>query len=210
MSGGNLALRLRGAWAAFAVALVLGLVACGGGGGGDGSAGGGGGGGTGPALSADYLPLASGDQRAYRRPGGSSFEPLVFERVGASVTIDGRNVFEVVDGDGGVEYLGLNGTALLSVPGSASDALTRALGTVEILRLGLRAGDEYTALNRSITADVDGDGASETVQTLVRVRFVGFERVTAGGIEWADAARVRTQIELTVAGGGTVTLEVED
>ncbi len=187
------------------------LAACGGGGGGDGDNGGGDvGGGTGPVLTAEYVPLATGDLRTYRRQGASEFEPLEFERVGRSLTVEGRAVFELVDGDGAIEYLGLTASALVSVPGAGSDALARALGPLELLRLGVRAGNEYTALDRSISADVDGDGTIDTLQVRVRVRFVGFESVSAGGTNWADAARLRTQVDLTAAGGGATTLVIED
>lgn len=178
------ALRQR-AWVAGLLAL---LAACGGGGGGGGG-GGDTGGGTAGVLTADIYAVATGDRRTW--PTGVAGGALRSERVGASTTVPAGTALAVRSEDGSIEYLQRTASAVLPVPGPASDALTAAAGPIELLRFGLSAGQTVVTYDRTLAVDLDADGRADIVVT----GSVLSGRPFTGG--WPLRAAQNTQTALT-------------
>jgi methionine-rich copper-binding protein CopC len=179
-SGGLLALALLGA--------------CGGGGGGGSPA---------PApdavmLSADVYPLAEGNRRSWRITSGASSGSVRSERVQAAVATPSGSAFPLRSDDGSVEYEQRSGNSIFSVPGPESDALTTALGAIEVLRFGAPAGQTLVLLDRTVSADADGDGRPDGIDFHVESTFIGYETLTTAAGTFTGAAHVRSVARLTV------------
>lgn len=187
--------RLAG-WVAV-ICAPLWLVACGGGGG---SGADGGSAPPIPTLSADVYPLASGDRRSWRTTQGGINGAIRHERVGEAVGA----ALVVRSGDFRVElpadeeYLQRSATGVSTVPGPNSDALSRAVGPVELLRFGMAQGQSVVLLDRTFTVDVDGDGRADSLDLRVESQFTGVEAVTTQLAAFADASRVRTSVRTTI------------
>ena len=97
---------------------------------------------------------------------------------------------------------------MFETAGAGSDALSLAIGTVELLRFGLRAGEGVRLVDRNVSADVDGDGRVDNVNLQIDFLVVGFESVTVPAGTFAHAARVRTTavVVMTPGAGGAVTV----
>lgn len=193
-------------WCGVLVTVAVGclVAACGGGGGGDGGTGTGGGGGSGgtassPVFTADFVPLATGDRRSWRRSIGTQEAGTVDERVGAGIRLGGLDAFELRDSGGGVDYLARTASGLFSVPGPGSDSLSQAAGATELLRFGLAAGESVVTFDRVLSVDVDGDGRTDSVRLQIGVTVVGFEALSTPVASWPQAARVRTEVRSVVA-----------
>ncbi|MCV2352877.1 FG-GAP-like repeat-containing protein [Paucibacter sp. B2R-40] len=184
----------------FAALISLVLAACGGGGGGSSDS-------ASPAppapppapvtLSADVYPLAAGDRRTWRVSSGSQTGGLRSERAGEAVQLDGQAAWPVRSEDGEVEYIARTATGVLSVPGAGADALTKALGPIELLRFGQVAGSTVELLKRTLTIDLDGDGRADSVDILVESSFSGYESVTTAAGNFPAAARLLTVARIT-------------
>lgn len=200
--------RVWRAWATAALCAVT-LMGCGGGGGGGtgGSGGSPGGGAPAPTLSADIYPLASGDRRSWRMTAGSTVGAIRHERVGEAVGAalivrsSGNDLQQPTDD----EYLQRSATGIASVAGPTSDALTRAVGSVDLLRFGSAQGQAVVLLDRSLSVDVDGDGRADAVDLHIESQFVGNEAVTTTLAAFAEASHVRTSIRSTIRLAGTST-----
>lgn len=179
------------------VALILLLAACGGGGGGAGGspapetppA-------AAPSFGATYVPLATGDRRSWKTlPGSSSGVGLdISERVEGAVRVGGIDGFELRDENGNTEVVAVTATGVFSLPREQDDALSRALGPIELLRFGLTAGQTVTTLDRTVRVDLDGDRRDEDVALRVRFTVVGFDAVDTTLARFTQAARVRTEV----------------
>jgi hypothetical protein len=179
--------------------LVATLSACGGGGSGGASGGeGGGAGGAAPVtLNADVLPLAVGDRRFFRETAGANTGSVRSERVTEVLQIDGRSTFVVRDETGDLTYLVRTATGVSSVPGPGSSALETALGPVESLRVGQPAGQTLVFLDRTVAADVDGDGRTDSADLRYEVTFLGYEDISTGLGNFKAAAHVRIVVRAT-------------
>ena len=125
--------------------------------------------------------------------------------MGAAAAAAGAAAFEVRTNDGELFYRAVTATGVFETPGPGSDALSLAIGTVELLRFGLRSGEAARLVDRTVSADVDGDGRLDTVTVQIDFLVVGFESVTVPAGTFADTARVRSTgvITVTRAAGGT-------
>ena len=196
------------AWPARAWALALAtalLAACGGGGGGDG-----GGGGSVATFTADFYPLNVGDRRTWRSTQGTDAGSVRSERVTALGPVGAGQAYTLAAGDGSAAYLSASSAGISSVPGPGADALSAAAGPVDLVRFGLAAGQTVVTLERSFTADVDGDGRADSIDLRVQSTFVGLEAVATAAGSFPGAARVRTVVHSAVrlGGGGTATIEL--
>lgn len=205
------------AWAKVAVGMlgVLMLGACGGGGGGGGGGGSGGGGVPALTLASDVRPLASGDRRTWKMVAGPSAGLVRHERVGDAVA-GLAGAFRVRSLDNGAlapaseEVLQRTATGIASVPDAGSDALSRAAGPVEVLRFGIPQGQSVVLYDRTLSADVDGDGRADSVDLRIDALFVGLEPLTTALAAFADTSHVRTTARSTIRGAasGTQTVTV--
>ncbi|MDN3918716.1 FG-GAP-like repeat-containing protein [Roseateles violae] len=198
-----LARRAAWLWAAFV------LSACGGGGGG---------GGGDPViappaltLSADVYPLASGDRRSWRSTLTPT-APLRHERVGEAVTVGSGTALLALSGTQEAEdseYLQRSATGISTVPGPGSDPLTAAVGPLELLRFGIAQGQTVLLFERSVSADVDGDGRPDGIDLRVESLFIGKEALTTALGSFPDASHVRATVRTAIrlaAGGAAQTL----
>lgn len=195
-----------------AMAMVALLTACGGAGGGGSSSPGGGGGVT---LSGDVYPLSAGDRRSWRLSAGGPSGGLRHERADAAVSLGGTQAIPLRGEGGEVEYLQRTATGVTSLPGPGSDALSIAVGPVEVLRFGTAVGDTVRLFDRALTFDLDADGRPDSVELRVDSSFVGIEAVTTAAGSFPDAARVRTVVRSVVrvngqAGSTTITVTSDD
>jgi len=182
-----------------AFALTLALVACGGGGGGDGgNADPSSGAGTTPPTvtpaTADYFPLAVGD--------GWSYSDGSMVRVIANVLVAGQSAIQIRSSDGGAtidEYYQKSSSAVTLVPGDDADAFTAALGPVTLMRLPVRAGDSYVAVDRNLDGrfDVDGDGRADNLSVHAEVSVVEIVALATASGTLADTAHLRTVLTQT-------------
>ncbi len=187
------------------------LSACGGGGSGGSAA---------PApeavtLSADVYPLAAGDRRSWRTGSGPSTGLVRSERALAPISTAAGPAFPVRSDDGSVDYQQRTATAVLSVPGPESDALSAAIGPVEVLRFGAPAGQTLVLLDRTVSIDVDGDGRPDGVDFHLESTFVGYESVTVAAGTFAGSAHVRSVARVTArlssrGGAGTTSTLTSD
>lgn len=174
---------------------------CGGGGGG------GSGGGdvsppvdSGQTFSAAYVPLAAGDRRLYRVTAGADAGSNRSEVVVGRTTVGTQSAWELRDESGVRSYLALTATGLTALSGPGDDdALLQALGTQELLRFGLVAGQTVVLADRSVNIDADGDGRPDTAEVRVNFTVVGFGEVSTAQARYANAAQVRTEITLRIA-----------
>ncbi len=186
-------------WGRACAALVLAglLSACGGGGGGGGS----------PTPEtpgsaqpgADYFPLNVDDRWYYVDGQGQT----TFVRVMGTQAVSGgtAQVVRTQSNDDTVTELYLrDASGVLLVPGPGSDAITAALGPLQVLKLPLVAGDRWVMADRTLTdvVDLDGDGRPESVAVRVEAMVVGFETLTVGGSSIAGVARVQTTLSQSV------------
>lgn len=199
----------RGARAAVLGLLLggsVGLVGCGGGGG---SEAGGGPPVAPPApvqtLGADLYPLATGDRRSWRVVEPNQPVTTRHERVGeplgaalvvreltlASFERDARQADDEV-------LLQRSSAGITELPGAQADALTRAVGPVELLRFGLALGQRVRLAERSVSADLDGDGRQDAAELRIDSEFVGVESVTTPAGAFANASKVRTSVAVTL------------
>lgn len=183
------------------------LAGCGGGTGASGGA-------EGPRFTSDYFPLATGDRRTWLLATNAGNRVQTHERVGSRGQIAGLEAYEVRDETGGVEYVARTGSGVFVVAGPRSEALTRAAGSVEVLRFGLAAGDSAVTFDRALSFDADGDRRDDSVQLRVTFSVVGFETVSTPAATWTQAARVRTELRTVIAlasgGGGTFTSTADE
>lgn len=193
------------------------LNACGGGGGGGGGTDGGSPQPSVPSLSADVYPLATGDRRTWQVTQGAASGSLRHERVGEAVgnalvvRSGGPDLSQTTDD----EYRQRTAAGVSAVAGPNSDPLTRAAGSVELLRFGIPQGQTVTLMDRILSVDVDGDGRADSVEIRIDSVFTGVEAVTTSLAAYADASRVRTTARTTVRLAGatavhTVTQTLDD
>ena len=180
-------------WPVLALATLC-LTACGGGGGGGGAvdADPGTGGDNSATLSADVMPLATGDLRHWRITGGVDSGQERTERVGESSVIEGRTAYRSAASDGSVEYLVRTGAGLFLQPGPESDAIDRAIGAVEFLRFGHAQGETLVLYERTVSADLDGDGRNDSLDLRMQSTYVGPESVSTPAGHFDGAAHMRT------------------
>jgi Bacterial Ig-like domain/FG-GAP-like repeat len=172
------------------------LSACGGGG--SGGANGGEGGGAAPVtLSADVFPLAVGDRRFWHETAGTNTGSVRSERITETVQLDGRSAFVIRDETGNPSYLVRTATGVSSIPGPGSSALETALGPLESLRVGQLAGQTLVPLDRTVAADVDGDGRIDSADLRYEITFVGYEDITTGLGTFKATAHVRSLVRAT-------------
>jgi hypothetical protein len=207
------------------IAMVV-LVACGGGGGGgstsppsgpatpDGTADGG------ASFTTDYVPLNTGDRRLWSlsssaTPGASSLVPAGYaaEAIGGRSVAAGLPAYEVRDETGDRVYWSKSDNALVEIPGPDGDPIGRAVGAFDVLRFGLRQGEQVRLVDREVDVDVDGDRLSDRIRLIADFRVVGFGAVSVPAGPFVESAQVRTEATLngTLASGGrfstTVTLD---
>lgn len=181
------------------------LSACGGGGGGGGGDGAPGGTPLTPTLSADVYPLATGDRRSWRVTAGSAVGAVRHERIGeavggALIVRGGSYDLQQPTDD---EYLQRSASGVVSVPGPTSDAFTRAAGNVELVRFGIAQGQTVLLYERTLSADIDGDGRVDSVDLRIESQFTGIEAVTTTLAAYAEASRVRTSVRSVIRLAGT-------
>jgi len=210
-----ISLRMDRVSRALGVVFALLLGACGGGGGGGGT----GDGPTPPAqppvtvtLSPEVYPLASGDRRSWRPLNDASGRNIRHERVGealgaalvvSEITLRSFGSDPRVADD--VQYLQRSANGVTAVPGPESDALSRAAGTVELLRFGQARGQNLRLYERTLAVDLDNDGRAESIELRIDSEFVGIEAVTTPAGNYRDAQKVRSVIRTAVRAGGTGT-----
>lgn len=188
------------------VALLLG--GCGGGGGGGAS-----GGGAqpqtppvaAPRFEADFYPLSTGDRRSWRVvdsvQGTSVRHERVGEAVGAALVLREltlRKFGSNAKAPDEETLLERTGTALIERPGPNADALSRAVGPVELLRFGLSLGQRVRLVERTVSADVDGDGRQDSLDLRIDSEFVAIESVSTAAGSFGDAHKVRSVVALTL------------
>jgi len=186
--------------------LVFGLAGCGGGGG-SGSSTPAPEQGTAEVFSSDHVPLAVGDRMLWRPTSGTT--RVATQSVVGTTAIGGATAFDVRDEEGLSEYLVKAVDRVTAVPGPNADTLTQALGAVDLLRFGLRAGDSAELLDRTITADLDGDGRPDRATLRLRMTVVGFEAYAGSLPGIQRLAQVRTELmasfSLSAYGNSTLT-----
>lgn len=156
----------------------------------------GGGGGGGDAGADDYFPLAAGDRWLY---------------AGATVRVDGTRVVDgdtatvvqVTDDNGEVigETLYLRSTgALRQLVPEGAHPYTAAVGSLQLLRFPLVAGDSFVQVDKTVGAgiDLDGDGREERVAVRSVVTVHAFETVTVAAGRFEACAHVNTVITETL------------
>lgn len=180
-----------------AVALASLLAGCGGGGGGssvpDQS-------GTVPPAAADYFPLDIGS--------GWSYSDGSTARVIAGVLLDGEQAVQIrsIDGNGATdEYYQKNSSAVTLVPGTDADAFTAALGPITLMRLPVRRGDSYVAVDRNLDGrfDLDGDGRADNVSVHAEVSVVEIGPLVTAAGTMANTAHLRTVLTQTARSSAT-------
>lgn len=185
------------------------LVACGGGGGG---AGGGGPMPEPPVVAqpgADYFPLAVGDRWFYAdgTPQASAVRVTGTQALAGGTAM----VVRTQDADGGSDELYLrDASGVRLVPGADADALTAALGPLQMLKLPLVGGDRWVLADKTLpnVEDLDRDGKPDTIALRIEATVVGFETLAVGGQSLARVAHVQTTLtqRATLTGTGqTVT-----
>lgn len=202
-TGGMRRLPRWGAWWVGACAALL-FVACGGGGGGAGDT---------PVVvmpppgttGPDYMPLAVGDTRVYRRDDGG----LDRSRVTGTRVIDGLAAFLVADTDTstGETYTTAfrkSASAVTEVPDGSDDFFT-AIGASDVLRLPARVGDTYTQVEKTLPSgfDIDGDNRSDAITLRATVTVVAIESVTVPAGTFSDCLKVRTQFTQSAVGSAS-------
>lgn len=177
------------------------LAACGGGGGGSDTTAGGGVTPPTPTVppvvsTGDMFPSANNNRWVIRTdfPQASTF----LRRVSSATSSDGAEVI-TINSDGGVnpyitETYKKTADGVWSINGSSSDALSRAIGTYQMLRLPLKTGETFNSINRSgvaSTVDFDFDGKPETIDAKIDVTVEAKETLQTpfGSVE---AWRVKT------------------
>ena len=193
---------------------VLALAGCGGGGGGGGAAGevpvvlGQ----SGPGDAGSHFPFAIGNQWQFQVSGNE--DGLPSQGFDTTVTITGTRVvggqtvtvFQESNPDGsGIaeeEFFvkDLNGIANFG-NNAALDTITPQLVPFWEIRFPLEAGASFVALDRkglNFDEDLDGDAVNETFDVKVVVTTVGFESVTVPAGTFANSARVRADITLSI------------
>jgi hypothetical protein len=173
-----------------AAGLAIGaLAACGGGGGGDNPTP------TNPGVDGSpYYPLAVGD-RWRTVSAGTVSETRVSQTTSTSFG-EGHVLSTVTGGGQAADQIRVKSAdGVRSVPGAAADAITRAIGPVQILRFPLRVGTTHTAADVSANSfDFDGDGRFDAATVRIEVTVVGFENLTLASGSFSDVLRTRTVI----------------
>ena len=180
------------------------------------SCGGGGGGGGGnsppptspappaaPALGSETYPLSTGDRRSWRVSEAGSAPTIRHERVGEAVgsALTVRELTLQSFGSDALRpdeetLLQRTTAALTEVPGPQADPLSRAFGPVELLRFGVQQGQRVRLVDRTASADVDGDGRLDAVDLRIDSEFLGIEAVSTEAGSFSNAHRVRTQVTI--------------
>jgi len=177
------------------------LAACGGGGGGSDAPAGGGATPPTPTVpsvvsTGDMFPSANDNRWVIRTdyPQASTF----LRRVSSATTADGAELI-TISNDGGAnpsvtETYRKTADAVWSVNDKSTDALSRAMGTYQMLRQPLKTGETFNSINRSgvaSTVDFDLDGKPETIDAKIDVAVEAKETLQTpfGAVE---AWRVRT------------------
>ena len=183
-----------------AIALVSALAGCGGGGSSTSEQPG--------TVAVDYFPLEVGN--------GWSFSDGSSNRVITSLVLRGQKTFQVGSRDGNGttdEYYQKTSSAVTLVPGSDADAL----GPVTLMRLPVRPGDSYVAVDRNLDGlvDVDNDGFGDYFSVHADVSVIDIAPLTTSVGTLADTAHLRTvvtqKIRSSATGeGGTITQTSDD
>ena len=172
--------------------------------------------GSGPAAGADYDPLAVGDRWMYVDETGATSTVSV---TGTQATSGGSAlVLQTIDNTGTSNELYLRSSSGVSiVPGSDADPITAAVGSIQILRLPVVAGDHWVAIDKTLTAveDFDGDGRADNLVVHAEITVLGFEPLVTATGNLTQVAHVQTVLTQTavLTGGGpsiTVTSTVDD
>ena len=178
-----------------ALTTALTVSACGGGGGGSSA--------PEPAVGAvpgaDYYPLAVGDRWLY--VDGSGAKSTIRVTGTQPVTGGTATVVRTVDSTGTVDDLYLRTTSGVTLlPGASADAITAALGPLQILRLPIAAGDHWVLVDKTLTAieDLDGDGRADTVVVHAEASVLGFESLATAAGNYTQVAHVQTVLTQVV------------
>lgn len=177
------------------------LAACGGGGGGGDAAAGDGATPPTPSVppvvsTGDMFPSANDNRWLIRTdyPQASTF----LRKVSSATTADGAELI-TINSDGGAnssvtETYKKTANAVWSVNDKSTDALSRAMGAYQMLRLPLKIGETFNSINRSGVAsnvDFDLDGKPESIDVKIDVAVEAKETLqTPFGA--MDAWRVKT------------------
>lgn len=177
--------------------VLLALAGCGGGGGGGES------GTAGPeaqVISGNFMPLAVGDRWIYSWNGAAEATAGV---VGTR-TAEGQSgwvvqTMEPVGNAAETVYL-VSADRVRAVPVYSPDPLVTALGAVDVMRMPLRAGDEWTQADKTVDLglDLDGDLRNETAQVRSVVRVIGLESVDTPSGTLSGTLHQRTVLTATV------------
>lgn len=200
---------------ALPVALSLSLVACGGGG--SGSIGTGGGDtSSGVDLSPRrYLPLQVGNRWIYQ--ASDSADPIVV-RLTDTRNVGGGNGSVVQSSDpteGESVYLE-DANGVRQFPGNGADALTNALGPVQLLHYPLIVGDAFVAADKSLGAvmDFDGDGVLDSASIRADTQVLGLEVLSTPAGQFTDCLHLRTtavmQVQLSYSKQAATVTTVSD
>ena len=170
--------RVRGTRRALCAVAVVALSACGGGGGDGGDTVTGGGGAAVP--TADYFPLAVGNQWHYVLEGGDDL-PYVM-RVGGRQDVPGVGTGALVLSEyGESSYREIYVASASGVTVHAADPLdptAKAFDGTSLLRLPARVGETWLQVDRTVEDDdVDGDGRKDAFSVRAEVTIVGVETV---------------------------------
>lgn len=184
------------------LALVVGWVAllsaCGGGGGGGADSGGSPPTQIGAQPGADYFPLNVGDRWLYTEGQGIATTVRVTgtQSVGGVAAL----VVRTQDSSGtSDDYYVRDASGVRVLPGTGADAITAALGAVQILKLPLVTGDRWTLIDKTLTnVDLDGDGRPETITLRVEATVVGYETLGVEGTSYSAVAHVQTVLNQSI------------
>jgi len=184
--------RVRGTRRALCAVAMLALSACGGGGGDGGDTVTGGGGAAVP--TADYFPLAVGNQWRYALEEDDSISYAV--RVGERREVPGVGTGMLVvqeNGESTYREIYVASASGLTLHAAESDANAKAFDGTSLLRLPARVGETWVQVDRTVEDDdLDDDGRKDALSVRAESTVVGIEAVDTPAGQFTDALRQRT------------------
>lgn len=187
----------RGVGRCVLLSLVGWLTACGGGGGG---------GGTVPSSGAttptptpilasadEYLPLNSGDRRAYL---AGTDDTTMVSVIGPQQLASGQGLLvrSVRRGGWAEEIYQRDTNGVRSFPGASADLLTTTVGPLLVMKPTFAAGDRWIVADATVSnlIYVDEDTVPEVVTVRVDATVVGMESLTVGSSSYTRVAHIQT------------------